>query len=103
MNNERSTVWNGIAIGPGTAADYAALKEFHYRSGRPGGVKRVFVARYSGPGLGGVDAASGMTAGVLVQSLPALGCALRSLALPGVFRTGDRRMDAAKLNREMVR
>lgn len=42
-----------------------------------------------------------MVAGVLVEALPALGCALRRVALPGVFETGDRRMDAAKLNREM--
>ena len=77
------------------------LKEFHYRSGHAGGVKRVFAARYAGPGLGGSDAQRGMMAGVVVEALPALGCALRSVALPGVFGTGDRRMDAAKLNREM--
>ncbi|HUO08555.1 MAG TPA: hypothetical protein VM008_09675 [Phycisphaerae bacterium] len=101
MNTARCTLWNHLKIETGTQADYAALKEFHYRSGHPGGIKRVFVARYAGPGLGGSDATDGMLAGVLVESLPALGCALRSIALPGVFQTGDRSLDAAKLNRDM--
>ena len=98
---ERSSVWEHLRIEAGTMADYAVLKEFHYRSGRVGGVKRVFAARYAGPGLGGSDAECGMVAGMIVEALPALGCALRSVALPGVFGTGDRRMDAAKLNREV--
>ena len=98
----RCSVWEYLRIEVGTMGDYAALKEFHYRSGQAGGVKRVFAARYAGPGLGGSDARDGMVAGVIVEALPALGCALRSVALPGVFGgTGDRRMDAAKLNREM--
>ena len=78
-------------------------KGFHYREGRPGAVMRVFAARYVGPelprfcGRGG----AGMLAGVIVESLPALGCALRRVALPGVFEVGDRSLAAAKLNREM--
>src|SRR5277367_1497295 len=94
MNTERSTVWESISITQGTAAEYAALKEFHYRSGNPGGMKRVFVARYAGPGLGGQEARNGMVAAVAVEALPSLGCALRSIALPGRFHCGNRRLDA---------
>jgi GNAT superfamily N-acetyltransferase len=64
-------------------------------------VKRVFVARYTGPGLGGSDARQGMIAAVAVESLPALGCALRNIAFGGRFSCVDRRLSAAKLNREM--
>ena len=42
-----------------------------------------------------------MLAGVVVESLPALGCALRRMALPGVFDLKDRSLAAAKLNRDM--
>ena len=65
-------------------------------------VKRIFVARYRGPGLGGAEAAEGLRAGVIVESLPALACALRNIALPGRFHAaGDRGLGAALLNREM--
>jgi GNAT superfamily N-acetyltransferase len=85
----------------GGLADYRELRDFHYRCGPPGAVMRVIVARYDGPGLGGQDAVNGMLAGVLVESLPALGCALRTVALPGCFQCGDRSLDAARLNKEM--
>jgi GNAT superfamily N-acetyltransferase len=101
MNEHLSTVWNHLRIEPGTLADYAALRGFHYRAGPPGAVKRVFVAHYNGPGLGGDDAAHGMRAGVIVESLPSLGCALRTLALPERFHCGNRSLDAARLNQEM--
>ena len=102
-----STINKYITIGVGTRGDYEALKGFHYREGRPGAVMRVFAARYVGPefprflreGVGG--AGGGMLAGVIVESLPALACALRRVALPGVFEVGDRSLAAAKLNREM--
>ncbi len=64
-------------------------------------MKRVFVARYFGPGLGGSAREVGMLAGVVVEALPALGCALRRVALPGRFETGDRSLDAGCLNREV--
>jgi hypothetical protein len=101
MSKNRCTIWNHLRIEAGNSSDYATLKEFHYRSGHPGAIKRILAARYTGPGLGRSDAAHGMTAAVLVESLPALGCALRSIALPGVFQTGNRRLNAAKLNRDM--
>lgn len=84
------TVWNQLSIRPGTPADYAAMKPFHYRTGHPGAIKRVFVAWHGT-----------LRAGVLVESLPPLGCALRSIALPGRFACPDRALAAARLNRDM--
>jgi GNAT superfamily N-acetyltransferase len=101
VHTDRSTVWKHLHIQAGTLADYAALRDFHYRSGPPGAVKRIFVARYDGPGLGGDDAAHEMHAGVIVESLPSLGCSLRTLALPGRFHCGNRSLDAASLNRDL--
>ncbi|MCL2648746.1 MAG: hypothetical protein FWD61_17385 [Phycisphaerales bacterium] len=101
MKTAHCSIWRWLEIVPGTMADYEELKHFHYRSGRPGGVMRVFAARYRGPGLGGKDAHRGLVAGVAVESLPALACALRTLALPGRFNCGDRRLAAAQLNRDM--
>ena len=101
MKTKPCSIWRWLEIGPGTMADYESLKRLHYRGGRPGGVMRVFAARYHGPGLGGDEAKHGMVAGVAVECLPALACALRSVALPGRFDCTDRRLAAAKLNREM--
>jgi hypothetical protein len=86
----RCSVWKDLIIEPGTFGDYAAMNAFHYRGGHPGAVKRVFVARHGN-----------LRAGVIVESLPPLGCALRSLALPGRFACDDRSLAAARLNREM--
>jgi hypothetical protein len=94
-------VVDAIEIERGSFADYAAMAAFHYRGGKPAGVMRVLVAHYRGPGLGGPEAAGGMRAGVIVETLPPLGCALRTAALPGRFACADRSLAAAKLNREM--
>jgi N-acetylglutamate synthase-like GNAT family acetyltransferase len=104
MKDGACSVWREVAIEPGTFADYAAMKAFHYRGGRPGAVKRVFVAWYRGSGAGmhaGRGEARGMRAGVIVESLPALGCALRNVALCERYLGGDRGLVAARLNREM--
>jgi len=90
-----------MAIVPGSLVDYEALKGVHYRDGRPGVVKRVFVARYDGPGLGGADGGRKMVAGVVVESFPALACRLRDVAFGGRYSCGDRHFSAAMLNREM--
>jgi len=94
------TLYRHLSIHAGTLADYHALKAFHYRGGSPVAVKRVFAFRYAGPDVGGFSAKS-LTAGVLVESLPALACSLRSIALPGLFEVGDRSLAAAKLNRDL--
>jgi GNAT superfamily N-acetyltransferase len=89
-----------LKIVPGTAGDYHALKAFHYRAGHPGAIKRIFAARYHGPGMPAHEK-GGMLAGVVVESLPALACFLRQQALPGVFDLADRSLNAAKLNRDL--
>jgi hypothetical protein len=94
------TVHPFLKIAPGTVGDYHALKEFHYRAGHPGAVKRVFAARYVGPDVP-PHLREGLLAGVVVESLPALCCALRQRALPGVFDVADRSLNAAKLNRDL--
>ena len=88
---ERCSVWDGIWIERGGMADYEGLSEFHYRGGRPGGVMRVWVARYAGKtnerktkyeGGSGRDDAGRR---VLVECLPAALCTLRSVALSGRY------------------
>jgi GNAT superfamily N-acetyltransferase len=97
----RCTLWDGLTIEQGTPADYTPFKAFHYRGGRPGAVTRVFVARYREADLGRADAQRGLPAGILIEALPALACALRSVALPGQFACKDQSLAAARLNRGM--
>jgi GNAT superfamily N-acetyltransferase len=94
------TISQHLSIRAGTTGDYAALKGFHYREGHPGAITRVFAAWYEDAGAV-LPQNRSILAGVLVESLPALGCALRSAALPRMFAMKDRRMAAAKLNRDM--
>lgn len=89
----------------GSSKDYEALSEHHYRAHRPATVTRVFRAvhrhvsaatRFSGQGE------ATRTVGVLVESLPALQCVLRDVALAkrhgGI---GDIRQRARLLNEEV--
>ncbi len=119
---DRCSVWRGISIEAGALADYEGLAEFHYRGGRPGGVKRVWVAWFEGHGdaeTQGRGEGNGCTdfspchrvaalprrirAGMLVECLPALGCTLRNVALAGRYEgmEGGRSLAAAKLNAEV--
>ena len=89
----------------GTAADYAALAEHHYRAQRPATFTRVLVirspqpdaARRYAPG----PAPTPRTLAVLVESLPALRCALRDHALAGRYRDLRGHELAHTLNREL--
>ncbi len=101
MPTPKPTLWSHLSLHPGTLSDYTALQHFHYRPTNPATITRIFVAHYTGPGLGGHDATHGMTAGVIVESLPSLACTLRNIALPGRFHTGNRSLDAALLNRDL--
>lgn len=76
----------------GTIRDYDRLSGFHYRAGRPATFVRVLTL---------VDPAEGEIAGVLVVSMPTLNSAWREQAWPGRFRTGDRRRDARRINRDL--
>ncbi len=78
----------------GTLADYDALAGLHYRSGRPASVVKTLRA---------VDALTGEIAGVLVVAMPTLNGAWRRLAWPGRYDTGNKRVDARRLNHEVRR
>jgi GNAT superfamily N-acetyltransferase len=117
-----------LRLRAGTMGDYAALAEFHYLRNRPVTATRVLVLEDARPGIaerfggGGPDHAGdrdrnrararargtctgsegGRVAAVLVESYPALGCALRTAALGERFRGwGDRRVEAQLVNAEV--
>lgn len=81
-------------IETGSPADYDALAALHYRSGRPASVVQTWRA---------VDALTGEVAGVLVIAMPTLNGAWRRLAWPGRYDTGNKRVDARRLNTEVRR
>jgi GNAT superfamily N-acetyltransferase len=98
MNTHTCSVLEEIEIAGGRAADYHGLARFHYRAGRPRGVKRVLVAWHA---PAGASSAHKTMAGVLVEGLPPLSGLLRRLALPGRFDERNVRARADRLNREM--
>jgi GNAT superfamily N-acetyltransferase len=79
-----------LSIRRGALSDYDALAFLHYRAGRPATADLVLIAEHAG----GV-------VGVLVVSHPTLNARWRERAWPGRFRSGDRRADAVRLNREV--
>jgi len=70
------------------------LAGLHYRSRPARGVVRTLLAR---------DASTGEPVGALHAAMPTLNGRLRDLAWPGRYATGDRRLDAARLNEEVRR
>jgi GNAT superfamily N-acetyltransferase len=73
-----------LEIAAGTMRDYAALGEHHYRANRPATVTRVLALRNDQPTVVGrflAQAGEQRVVGVLVESRPALSCALRDWAL----------------------
>jgi len=115
-----------LTLRPGGPADYPALARFHYLANAPATMTRVLVIEDESPtihdrwralqiargepaeGLGPRDAAmndrtskSTRIVAVLVESLPALSCALRDIALPGRYTGFDRRSAARLLNDEL--
>ncbi|MEM7755801.1 MAG: GNAT family N-acetyltransferase [Planctomycetota bacterium] len=80
-----------IAVERGAITDFDALESLHYRAGRPATWSRVLRAVGAG----------GELAGVLVLSYPVLNAAWRESAWPGRYRTGLKRADARRVNREL--
>ena len=73
-----------LHIVEGTARDYEALAEHHYRAHRPGTITRVLALRDDRPTAVGRFLGrrhEAQTVGVLVESLPSLRCRLRDWAL----------------------
>lgn len=101
-----------VAIREGDLRDYDALSRFHYVPRRPAAAVRVLRAeidpgRVSSGTVAPFDRTDGrgpalpILLGVLVVSMPVLNSRLRPLAWPGRYRTGDRRADARRINREL--
>ena len=78
----------------GTPADYTALAHWHHRSGRPASIVRTLRA---------VDALTGELTGVAVIAMPTLNGVWRDIAWPGRYSTGDKRVNARRLNAEVRR
>ena len=81
-----------IRVENGSADDYSLLSVFHYIAGRPARPALTLRA---------IDEISGELCGVLVVTMPTLNSAWRDQAWPGRYRTGDKKADAARINREL--
>ena len=99
-----------LRLRPGALADYRALAGFHYLSNSPVTATRVWVMDDCSPSvwqrwraMRGEPAGADETrvVAVLVESLPALSCAMRDAALPGRYTGMDRRSAARLVNDEL--
>lgn len=94
-----------LRIEGGEMRDYQALSRFHYRSARPGVVTAIYRMVHESQTIVGryvSNSGSRQVVGVLLRSLPHLGCALRNIATNDRYRTGlHPREQARVLNREM--
>ncbi|MCC6680055.1 MAG: hypothetical protein IT445_04040 [Phycisphaeraceae bacterium] len=79
-----------LKLVPGNVRDYLALAEHHYRSARPATMARVLALRRVAPTVVGrylKQPQRTQTVAVLVESLPALMCRMRNLALDDRYGT----------------
>ncbi len=83
-NDFRCSLLDRVKIEKGSIKDWQALEEFHYRSGKPFGVKHVFKA-----------VIDNTIAGVIVYSIPPLSCKGRNIAL-------GRIIDVDEINRDFI-
>lgn len=101
-------------VGQGTMADYRRLSEYHYKAHPPATATRVLVLQYPQEDwrdrFGRLwdipseteNGRSGFLAGVLVESLPSLSCAMREHALGQRYtHLPDTTSRATLLNREV--
>ena len=86
-----------LAIVPGTLADYRDLATYHYRDGRPGPVKAVFVLK----ARKAMGCQGKRTVGVIVYSMPNPRVALRHPATRQVFAGLDRQTELSLINRNI--
>ncbi len=92
-----------ISIERGERCDYLALAHFHYRNASPGAVTAIFRAVHDEPTVVGRylgERGEKTVIGVLVRSLPHLGCALRDHATHDRYRGMGHRAAAQLVNRE---
>ncbi len=94
-----------LVLRAGTLADYARLAGYHYLRNRPATATRVLVLEDRRPSVAGRFVRrpdETQTVGVLIESLPALSCMLRRVALPGRYDGwADRAAAARLLNAEL--
>lgn len=84
-----------IDVAPAALRDYLGLAAHHYRAARPARPALTLAAWLREPRTFGHD---GSPIGALVVAFPALNSAVRDVAWPGEYRTGDRVTDAKRLN-----
>ncbi len=92
-----------LQIEHGDNGDYQQLASFHYKSGRPGAVTAVYRMVRRAPTVAGrfVGRPDQTTiVGVLIRSLPSLGCQLRDRATCNRYRGMGVLAAAAMVNRE---
>jgi len=92
-----------LRIERGASGDYQQLASFHYKSGRPGAVTAVYRMVHRAPTVVGrfVGRPDETTiVGVLIRSLPSLGCQLRDRATSDRYRGMGVLAAAAMVNRE---
>ncbi len=86
-----------LEIVPGDMSDYRLLAAYHYRDGRPVGVKAVYTVRpqraLGTPGR--------RPAGVIVYAMPNPRIELRTIATNGAFHGLDRQTELELLNRHV--
>lgn len=100
----RDAALEALTLEAGTLRDYRALHAFHYKGVNPGAVTAVYRLRHDAPTVVGRymqrrDDSS--VVGVLLRSLPHLGCRLRDHATSFRYRGFGTKGAAAMLNREV--
>jgi hypothetical protein len=85
---------NTFEIVCGEMADYRRLASYHYRDGRPSGVKAIFALRPRKP-LGSLGR---KPVGVIVYTMPVPNVELRSAATQNLFKGFDRQTQLAIIN-----
>lgn len=86
-----------LEIVPGNLNDYRQLAAYHYRDGRPGVVRVVFVLRPK-RAMGSLGS---KPAGVIVYAMPHPRMELRTVATEGIFADLDRQTELALINRNV--
>jgi ABC-type lipoprotein export system ATPase subunit/GNAT superfamily N-acetyltransferase len=80
-----------LRIEEGSINDWYSLEEFHYRSGKPFGIKYIFRA-----------VIDNITAGVIIYSMPPLSCKGRNIALGRVVSPDEVNRDFITISRVVV-
>ncbi|MBI9015735.1 MAG: hypothetical protein JEZ07_00605 [Phycisphaerae bacterium] len=98
---KRCTLYDGLVIEPAGMGAYGALKDFHYRNGRPGFVDKVFAIYSERKTLVYKLGGKREVVGVIVYSMPVINCRLRNVATDNRYCGSDRSAGLKLLNSEM--